>query len=65
MVGLRSEADDSYPDRITLLRGNHETREITRVYGFYFEIISKYQCSEPWEWCTDVFDYVGIAAVRV
>ena len=52
-----------YPDRIFLLRGNHESTLLSSSYGFKDEIISKYGSDFVFRYFNDVFNSFPLAAI--
>lgn len=51
-----------YPDKVFLLRGNHEDPKINRVYGFYDECKRRFNV-RLWKIFTECFNCLPIAAL--
>ena len=51
-----------YPKAVFLLRGNHETQDISRIYGFFAECSERYS-QQMWDMFVNVFQYLPLAAI--
>jgi len=52
----------SFPNRVFALRGNHESKEINKFYGFYDEVKSRYN-EQLWHDFNEVFTWMPVAAL--
>merc|ERR1712080_585774 len=51
-----------YPENFFMLRGNHESANITKIYGFYDECKRRLKNPRMWKNFVDVFNTLPVAA---
>ena len=52
-----------YPNNFFLLRGNHECKEVNKMYGLYDENINRFGHPGPYKMCNEVFEFLPLSAV--
>lgn len=52
-----------HPERIHLLRGNHEAESVNYCYGLYHEIMNLYHSSSLYQMLNEVFHLLSLAAI--
>jgi diadenosine tetraphosphatase ApaH/serine/threonine PP2A family protein phosphatase len=52
-----------FPMQFFMLRGNHESRNVTKTYGFHQEILERFGHLGIWDLANEVFDLLPLSAL--